>query len=333
MGHLLDGHTARPTTGGKPAQIVAAGEDGPRGLSTYRDMPAFGLLQHAAEQVPNRTAIIYGDLRWTYAKVNHEAVCAAAMLQRLGVQPGDRIGILLPNVPEFMIAANAIWRAGAIAVAISPLMVAEEVSDLIKKTDCRYVVCLDMLSHLVDFEANSNVQTLLVSIRQHLPSLHQIGYLWARRSRTGHWTLPTTDRCHWFWDEIKKTQGRWQPISIDSAFDPAYILPTGGTTGSPKAVTLSHTNMVANAWQQFQWTGGSFGTEINAGGPAVLPQLRDVSDGHGRSRNGCHVGAASSIQHAAGDSADAATQTDGLSRGPSDAGRDERAIPFASSQH
>lgn len=268
MGHLLDGRKDRPTTNVNPAQIVCAGEDGPHGLSTYRDMPAFGLLQHAAEQVPDRSAIIYGDLHWTYAEVNRDAVCAAAMLQRLGVQPGDRIGILLPNVPEFMIAANAIWCAGGIAVAISPLMVAEEVSDLIKKTDCRYVVCLDMLSHLVDFNVNSTVQTLLVSIREHLPSLHQIGYLWARRSRTGHWTLPTTDRCHWFWNEIEKTNGRWQPISIDSAFDPAYILPTGGTTGSPKAVTLSHTNMVANAWQQFQWTGGSFGTEKML---AVLP--------------------------------------------------------------
>ncbi len=268
MGHLLNGHTNQPIANVNSAPIVCAGDHQPRGLSTYRDMPAFGLLQHAAEQVPSRTAIIYGDAKWDYGQVNSDAVRAAAMLQRLGVQPGDRIGILLPNVPEYIIAANAIWRAGGIAVAISPLMVAEEVSDLIEKTNCRYVVCLDMLSHLVDFRVNPTIQTLLVSIREHLPSLQQIGYLWARRSRTGHWTLPTTDRVHWFWDEIEKTDGRWQPMSIDSAFAPAYILPTGGTTGAPKAVTLSHTNMVANAWQQFQWTGGSFGTETML---AVLP--------------------------------------------------------------
>lgn len=273
MGHPLDGHRTRPT---KDSVNSARGGDAARGpegngscgLSTYRDLPAFGLLQHAAEQVPDRTAMIYGDLSWSYADVNRDAVRAAAMLQRLGVQPGDRIGILLPNVPEFMIAANAIWRAGGIAVAISPLMVADEVSALVKQTGCRFVVCLDMLSHLVDTKANLTVQTLLVSIRQHLPSLHQLGYLWARRNRTGQWTLPKTERCHWFWEEIEKTDRRWQPISIDSGVTPAYILPTGGTTGSPKAVTLSHTNMVANAWQQFQRTGGTFGEETMLG---VLP--------------------------------------------------------------
>lgn len=268
MGHLLDGQPNLQAHRIQKTSEVATGNNSAQGLATYRNMPAFGLLQHAAEQVPNRTAIVYGDLNWNYAALNRDAMRAAGMFQRLGIQPGDRVGILLPNVPEYIIAANAIWRAGGVAVAISPLMVAEEVTELIERTGCRFVVCLDMLSHLVDFDSIASVQTLLVSIREHLPSLHQLGYLWARRSRTGQWTLPTTDRCHWFWNEIEKTDQRWQPITINASTDPAYILPTGGTTGSPKAVTLSHTNMVANAWQQFQWTGGSFGTEKML---AVLP--------------------------------------------------------------
>jgi long-chain acyl-CoA synthetase len=269
MGYLLDERTQRPRKlvhGDQ--QLIRVDQCAPFGLSTYRDMPAFGLLQHAAEQVPDRTAIIYGDRNWNYADLNSDSIRAAATLQRLGVQPGDRVGILLPNVPEYIIAANAIWRAGGVAIAISPLMVAEEVQALLKKTDCRSVVCLDMLSHLVGAGDDSNVRSLLVSIRQHLPSLHQIGYLWARHSRTGHWTLPTTNRCQWFWEEIDKTDQSWQPISIKPDSDAAYILPTGGTTGSPKAVTLSHTNMVANAWQQYQWSGGSFATETML---AVLP--------------------------------------------------------------
>ena len=70
MGHLLNGRTDRPIANIHSAQIVGAGDHQPRGLSTYRDMPAFGLLQHAAEQIPNRTAIIYGDSKWDYAQVN-----------------------------------------------------------------------------------------------------------------------------------------------------------------------------------------------------------------------------------------------------------------------
>ncbi len=278
MGFLLDGRTSQPIVAEPKHPIrpgpsvgmgpVGMGQGQPRGISSYRELPAFGLLHYAAEQIPNRQAILYGDQSWSYAELNRDAIRAAAMLQRLGVSPGDRVGILLPNVPEYIIAAHAIWRAGGIAIAISPLMVEAEVHDLLQKTDCRYVICLDMLSHLLNVDANPRVQSLLVSIRQHLPSLYQIGYLWARRSRTGQWTLPTTERCHWFWDEIEKTQRKWQPISINAASDPAYILPTGGTTGVPKAVVLSHTNMVANAWQQYRWTRESFATETML---AVLP--------------------------------------------------------------
>jgi long-chain acyl-CoA synthetase len=237
-------------------------------LSSYRDLPAFALLQHAAERIADRDAIVYGTQRWSYGELNRDATRAAAMLQRLGVRPGDRVGILLPNVPEYVIAANAIWRAGAIAVAISPLMVAEEVGELLRQTDCRRVICLDMLSHLVAPHAGHTNQLLLVSLRQHLPSLSQLGYLWARRTRTGQWTLPETENTRWFWTEIERTHRRWQPITISPSTDPAYILPTGGTTGQAKAVVLSHTNLVANAWQQFQWTGGSFAQERML---AVLP--------------------------------------------------------------
>ncbi len=237
----------------------------PVGLASYRDMPAFGVLQHAAERIPDRAAIIYGDRTWDYRRLNRDVIRVAAMLQRLGIRPGDRVGILLPNVPEYVISANAIWRCGAVAIAISPLMVAEEISSLLLKTKCRMVVSLDMLSHTVTDPA---VKLLLVSIREHLPSLYQLGYLWTRRAKTGHWLLPTNDRYRWLWDEVNATACDWRPISIDAANDPAYILPTGGTTGTPKAVTLSHTNLVANAWQQYQWTGCSFATETML---AVLP--------------------------------------------------------------
>ena len=240
----------------------------PHGVFSYEGMTAYGLLDHAADQVPDRIALIDGQRKILYRELANDSRRAAAMLQRLGVQPGDRIGILLPNVAEYIIAANAIWRCGAIAIAISPLMVASEVSKLLHKTGCRRVVCLDVLSHVIDREANPDVELLLVSIRENLSSLQQIGYLLARRSRTGHWSLPASDRDGWFWEEIDHTKSHWSEPKIDPATQPAYILPTGGTTGSPKAVTLSHTNMVANAWQQFEWTGRRFGSERMLG---VLP--------------------------------------------------------------
>ncbi|WP_372895336.1 AMP-binding protein [Stieleria sp.] len=247
-----------------------------RGLSSYRNCPAFGLLQHAAEQLPDRLALIYGNARWTYRDLNSDAVRAAAMLQRLGVRPGDRVGLLLPNVPEYIIAANAIWRAGGIVLAISPLMVPGEVDALLRKTKCRHVICLDLLSNLLPDTTSetggrqSPLQTtLLVSIRKQLPAHEQLGYL-IKRGYQWLQARPqsSSNRVGWFWEEISTIERAWQPITIDPASDPAYILPTGGTTGSPKAVTLSHQNMVANAWQQYVWTRRSFGEETMLG---VLP--------------------------------------------------------------
>ena len=244
------------------------------GLSDYHRLPAFGLLQHAAEQLPMRDAIIYGDHRWSYRDLNADSIRAAAMLQRLGVRPGDRVGLLLPNVPEYIISANAIWRAGGIVLAISPLMVAGEIRALLAKTKCKHVICLDVLSPLLaagadDAHQASPQTTLLVSIRKHLPAHLQLGYLLKRGyQRIRHRPSGGDRQIGWFWEEVNQLDRSWQPITIDPAFDPAYILPTGGTTGDPKAVTLSHQNMVANAWQQYMWTDQSFGRETMLG---VLP--------------------------------------------------------------
>lgn len=254
-----------------PGRIVTPIENDalvPKGLPTWQGIPAWEVLQHTAEQLPDRTAVVYGDLAWTYQQLNHDAIRAAAMLQQMGVSPGDRVGLLLPNVPEYIIAANAIWRAGGIVLAISPLMVAKEIDALLEKTGCRIVITLDMLSQNVTDE---DVRLFLVSIREHLPSLQQVGYLWKRMNQTGQWTLPTNERNGWFWEAVEAVEScaqPWTPVSIDAGKDTAWILPTGGTTGTPKPVALSHSNLVVNAWQQYQWTDGSFGTETLLG---VIP--------------------------------------------------------------
>ena len=280
MGHFID--SGGGVTGGseQAASLSTNGlridrvrraptfESESQGLSYYQNVPAFGLLQHAAEKLPDRDAIRYDDDVWSYSELNDAAVQCAAMLQSLGVKPGERVGVLLPNVPEYVIACNGIWRSGAIAVAISPLMVQEEVEALLRKTNCRRVICLDVLSHLCSGDLDLIDNLLLVSIRKHLPAHKQLGYLWIRHRHTSQLTIGSDERCGWFWETMESVNKRWQPITIDPLRDPAYILPTGGTTGDPKAVTLSHTNMVANAWQQYSWTGETFGSETMM---AVLP--------------------------------------------------------------
>lgn len=239
----------------------------PRHLD-YPSFPAWGLLARAARECPDRIACHYYERRWTYAEMQRDAAKACALFRSLGVKPGDRVGILLPNVPEYQIALNGIWLAGGIAVAISPLSVAEEVSRLLESTQCRVVVSLDILTPLLEQSEFRPEQTLLVSVREHLPVWQQAGYLWARWQRTGHWRFAENGHAHWFATSLEQMEPDLEPAPVDPARDAAYILPTGGTTGAPKAVTLSHRNLVANAWQQYHWAGGRMGEETLL---AVLP--------------------------------------------------------------
>ncbi len=84
----------------------------PAAIENYRGLPAYGLVRHAADVIPHRVALIYGERSWTYEELNYDIVRCAAMFQAYDVQPGDRVGLLLPNVPEFIVAANAVWRWG-----------------------------------------------------------------------------------------------------------------------------------------------------------------------------------------------------------------------------
>ena len=119
----------------------------------------------------------------TYAELAEQARRTASMLVRLGVRPGDRVGILLPNVPEFLSTINGIWMAGAAAVAISPLSVAEEVSALVAATGCRVAVALDVLAPLL-WDGPTQPQTVvLTTLQDRLPRWQQPLYWFARQRR------------------------------------------------------------------------------------------------------------------------------------------------------
>ncbi|MEZ6061536.1 MAG: AMP-binding protein [Planctomycetaceae bacterium] len=235
----------------------------------YPDIAAWGLLDRAARLLPKHTGCLYNNVAWSWEELNQAACKTAAMLKRQGIEPGDRVGLLLPNIPEYLIALNGIWPRGGVAVAISPLCVAEEVTALVNATDCRLVVSLDMLAHLLtttggDEDDELPPKILFISLRHGLSVFEQLGYLVLRRKKTGRWWMEAGERIGWFWDEVGRfdaDEPQHVPADIDPATTPAYILATGGTTGMPKAVTLSHRNMVANAWQQYFWAGASVGQE------------------------------------------------------------------------
>ena len=124
----------------------------PRDVPAHLEYPAepvYWLLEEAAERFPNRVACRYYRQEVTYDQLLDQSRRMAAALRARGLQPGERVGMLLPNVPEYLIALFGTWMAGGVAVPINPLMVAEEVAALLQSTSCRFVVCLDLLLPLL----------------------------------------------------------------------------------------------------------------------------------------------------------------------------------------
>ena len=220
----------------------------------YPNIAAWGLLQRAYEDFPNRIACHACERTLTSADIWRDSLKIAAILQADGIAPGDRVGILLPNMPEYLSALNGIWMAGGVAVAISPLLVEEEVAKLLEATDCKIVISLDLLAPPLLGHDFDPTRTLLVTLRDQLPVWQRWGYSLTGIRRTGRWWLTPNSDLRWLHAEMEQHAGDFMPIVPESLDQPAYILPTGGTTGHPKAVTLSHRNLVSNAWQQWHWT-------------------------------------------------------------------------------
>ena len=226
----------------------------PRTLD-YPELYAWGLLERTASRHPDRIACHYYKQTVTYRKLSENAHRTASALQKFGVKPGDRVGVLLPNLPEYLSVLNGIWMAGGIAVAMSPLMVAEEIDTFMATTDCKVVIGLDMLAPLI-VKANYKPEHILfATLGDRLPTWQKVGYAFARLQRLGFWPAPDHPTHHSLEDQVAAGDAEFQPVKAASLDDPAYILPTGGTTGAPKAVTLSHRNLIANAWQIYNWGG------------------------------------------------------------------------------
>jgi long-chain acyl-CoA synthetase len=145
--------------------------------------------------------------------------------------------------------------AGGVVVPINPLMVPEEVGALLKTTSCRAVVCLDLLLPLIGNEKGVRPDVLFVtSLEDRLPGLTAFAYKFSRLRRLGlrfGRRSPDLENLN----EALAEAGLDPDLPRPRPEDSALVMPTGGTTGWPKAVQLTHRNLLANAWQVSHWCG------------------------------------------------------------------------------
>ncbi|WP_437230623.1 AMP-binding protein [Planctomicrobium sp. SH661] len=261
----------------------------------YPAEPMHWLLERAATKWPNRAGCVYYEDSLSYTKLLSRARRIAMWLVENGLQPGDRVGILLPNCPDYIFALNGIWLAGGTAVALSPLFVPEEAAAFVKATQCKIVITLDVLTPLVCHGDDQPKTVIYTSLGNRLSRLEGLGYAWVRLMRLGFKGINPKGKSISLIDVTKagklKEDGFEPPKVLPS--DRAYILPTGGTTSEPKAVSLSHANLMANAWQLCHWAG-------NHGGVETLLSILPFFHSYGLSTcltNGAALGATLVLHH------------------------------------
>jgi long-chain acyl-CoA synthetase len=223
----------------------------------YPRVPLHELLRRAARLYPRHPACtLYGKVT-TFAELNEQSRRLARSLIDLGARPGRHVGLLLPNTPEYLVALQAVWLTGATALQLSPLMVAEEIGHWLEATGCQTVVTLDLLAPAVmgSLGRGPLEHVILTSLARRMAMWRAMIYRIVRLKRNGYLRMPDDAHQHRYESQVL-AEPLEAPVEVDPAEDVAVLAPTGGTTASPKAVMLTHRNLVCNAMQLRNWLGG-----------------------------------------------------------------------------
>ncbi|XVQ08902.1 AMP-binding protein [Spirillospora sp. CA-255316] len=237
------------------------------------------LLDDAAERHPRRPALHFLGRTIGYRALREAADRFAAGLHRLGVQPGDRVALILPNCPQQVIAFYGVLRRGAIAVPHNPLYTEEELRHQLADCGARVAVVLDRSYMKVSAIRGSLPleHVIVTSLMDYLPWSRRLALrlpLVQAQRRRALLTAPVPDDPGVVpFAELQRPSHRRSRRSLGHRVDPsrqlAVICYTGGTEGRPKGAMLTHRNLVANACQQHAWdTGVRDGAEVTLG---ILP--------------------------------------------------------------
>src|SRR2546428_3118696 len=245
---------------------------------TYPAIPRQQFLTDSAARHPRAVATVFGAVvrhrliegSLTYAELDRLADRFAAGLQSLGVRKGDRVALLLPNCPQFVIAFYGALRAGAVVVPCNPLYTSPGLQRQLADSGTETVVGLSRLHPVVRAaRGGTPVRNVIVTnIKEYFSPLLRLLFTVSRERREGHRT--TVDRAagECFFSDVLRASNAFLAVTVTPA-DTAVLQYTGGTTGVAKGAVLSHRALVANVLQSRSWN--STLEEAHERGVDVMP--------------------------------------------------------------
>jgi long-chain acyl-CoA synthetase len=238
------------------------------------------LLHRTAERYPDRPATVFFGREAGYRRLDETVDRLAGGLRGLGLVPGDRVALFMPNCPQLVASFYAIWRAGCVAVPINPRATGPELSRQLTDAGAAAAIVLDSLwLGLRDVRLPPTFRHLMVAdAADDLPlALRVSAWVLRRGARRGPITGDGASIV-----SLREVVRSGEPGSTQAGLgpnDPAVLLYTGGTTGLPKAAILTHRNLVANACQLGAWA-----STLDDGAEVMLSALPLV---HGYAMTAC----------------------------------------------
>ncbi len=206
-------------------------------------------LRRSAERFPDHPALIMMGREISYKALDDDVDRFATALAGLGVRRGDTVALVLPNIPDMVIASYALFRLGAIAVMNNPLYTERELEHNLLDSGAKTAVCLDFfVPRLLGLKEKTSLKTIIVS---HIRNFITETKTQMQKDHYAlHMDVPPQEGVFDFMDLLNRTKP--DPPDVSVGFDDiAALMYTGGTTGESKAVMISHGNSSV-AVQQFK---------------------------------------------------------------------------------
>ena len=214
-----------------------------------------GLMEESFQKYAKRVAYSFMGKEITYAQTDSLSRAMGVYLQSLGLAKGDRVAIMLPNVPQYPVAVAAILRAGYVVVNVNPLYTPRELEHQLKDSGSKAIIIIENFAHTLEqVLANTPVKHVVLCAMG-----DQLGLL--KGALVNHvvrnvkkmvpaYRLPEAVKYN---DAIARgTKGTLKPVTL-TLDDIAVLQYTGGTTGVSKGAVLLHRNLVANVIQSEAW--------------------------------------------------------------------------------
>jgi long-chain acyl-CoA synthetase len=220
----------------------------------YPDVPLFHFLEEAARKYPRAACTVFKGARISYRRMNNITDRLAGGLAQLGIKKGDRVGILMPNTPQFVMAYFGILKAGGVVVAINPLYSPKEIEHILNDAGVEIMFVMSNYYEMIkELQQKTRLQRLIVTnIKETLPGVLSALFTVSSEKKQGfrvhiHW------RDVWMQDLISSCIPSERPKLDIGPEDTAVFQYSGGTTGIPKAAVALHRNLVANTLQVRSW--------------------------------------------------------------------------------